>query len=98
SGLARAAMIRPIDLAMANHLARRAPTGPRFYQSLSSSAEGRIRSKVGAMSGVRTEVGFLTRPDGSEYTFALMANGLPPHVDFWALRNELLGKLVAPGH
>ena len=43
-----------------------------------------------AMSGVKTEVGFLTLADGREYTFVLMANGLDPALDFWPLREKLL--------
>ncbi len=42
------------------------------------------------MSGVKTEVGFLTLPDGREFTFALRANGLALDVDFWPLREKLL--------
>jgi D-alanyl-D-alanine carboxypeptidase/D-alanyl-D-alanine-endopeptidase (penicillin-binding protein 4) len=90
SGLARANMIRPLDLAKVNHLARRGPHGERFKQSLSSYLDGKVRSKLGAMSGVKTEVGFLTLDDGREYTFALMANGLDLAVDFWPLRERLL--------
>jgi D-alanyl-D-alanine carboxypeptidase/D-alanyl-D-alanine-endopeptidase (penicillin-binding protein 4) len=90
SGLARANMIRPLDLAMVNHLARRGPHGERFRQSLTSYLDGKVRSKLGAMSGVKTEVGFLTLDDGREVTFALMANGLGLDVDFWPLREKLL--------
>jgi D-alanyl-D-alanine carboxypeptidase/D-alanyl-D-alanine-endopeptidase (penicillin-binding protein 4) len=90
SGLARANMIRPLDLARVNHLARRGPHGERFRQSLTSYLGGKVRSKLGAMSGVKTEVGFLTLDDGREVTFALMANGLGLDVDFWPLREKLL--------
>lgn len=90
SGLARATMIRPLDLARVNQLARRGPQGERFRQSLKSYLDGSVRSKLGAMSGVRSEVGFLTLPDGREFTFALMANGLDPALDFWPLRERLL--------
>lgn len=90
SGLARANMIRPLDLAKINHAARRGPHGERFRQSLTSYLDGKVRSKLGAMSGVRTEVGFLTLEDGREVTFALMANGLDLTVDFWPLREKLL--------
>lgn len=89
SGLARATMIRPVDLAKVNHAARHGPNGERFLASLSQDLEGRIRSKRGAMSGVRTEVGFINR-DGNEYTFVLMANGLDGGTDFWRLRVPLL--------
>jgi serine-type D-Ala-D-Ala carboxypeptidase/endopeptidase (penicillin-binding protein 4) len=89
SGLARATMIRPVDLARVNFLARRADYGDRFLASL--PGDGTLRSKRGAMSGVRTEVGFVKRGD-NEYTFALMANGLGS-VDFWKLRESLLERI-----
>ncbi len=95
SGLARANMIRPLDLAMVNHLARRGPHGERFRQSLTSDLDGKVRSKLGAMSGVKTEVGFITSEDSREVTFALMANGLDPEVDFWSLREKLLRGVAA---
>jgi hypothetical protein len=47
------------------------------------------------MSGVRTEVGFLTLEDGREVTFALLANGLGLDVDFWPLREKLLRKVAS---
>ena len=89
SGLARATMIRPVDLARVNLAARRGPSGDRFLQSLSVGSNGALRSKRGAMSGVRTEVGFVIR-GGKEYPFALMANGLGSGVDFWRLKQPLL--------
>ena len=89
SGLARATMIRPVDLARVNLAARHGPSGDRFLQSLPAGWNGALRSKRGAMSGVRTEVGFVIR-DGKEYPFALMANGLGSDVDFWRLRGPLL--------
>ncbi|MFT3989796.1 MAG: D-alanyl-D-alanine carboxypeptidase/D-alanyl-D-alanine-endopeptidase [Luteolibacter sp.] len=90
SGLARANMIRPVDLARVNHAAGHGPGGQRFFESLSASLNGEVRSKIGAMSGVKTEVGFLRLKSGKTYTFALMANGLGPEVNFWQLRGELL--------
>lgn len=93
SGLARANMIRPLDLARVNLAARRGPHGPRFHESLNAAANGAARSKNGAMSGVRSEVGFLRTAAGREFTFALIANGLAPGIDFWALRRELLEAL-----
>lgn len=90
SGLARATMIRPIDLARINHIARQGPHGDRFRDSLSTYLGGKVRAKLGAMSGVKTEVGFLTLPDGKELTYALMANGLDPALDYWPLRESLL--------
>ncbi len=90
SGLARANMIRPLDLARVNHAARRGPHGDRFRESLSAYLDGKVRSKLGAMSGVKTDAGFLTLPDGRECTYALMANGLDTRLDFWPLRARLL--------
>lgn len=90
SGLARATMIRPLDLARINHHARNGPHGARFRQSLSVYLDGNVRSKLGAMSGVKTDVGFLTASDGRELVYCLMANGLDPAVNFWPLREKLL--------
>ena len=83
-------MIRPLDLAKVNHLARRGPHGDRFRQSLTAYLDSRVRSKLGAMSGVKADVGFLTMADGREFTFCLMANGLNPGLSFWPLRDKLL--------
>ncbi len=91
SGLARATMIRPVDLARVNFLARKAEYGEEFFASLPGNSDGTIRSKRGAMSGVRTEVGFVKR-GGKEYTFALMGNGLGG-VDFWKMREGLLEEI-----
>jgi len=93
SGLARANMIRPLDLAKVNHLARRGAHGERFRQSLTAYLDGRVRAKLGAMSGVKTDVGFITMPDGREFTFCLMANGLDTGLDYWPLRDRLLLKV-----
>ncbi len=90
SGLARANMIRPLDLARVNFAARHGPHGERFFQSLNSSLDGHARAKLGSMSGVKTDTGFLRTNDGREFTFALMANGLDPGLGFWPLRTELL--------
>ncbi|RYD26437.1 MAG: hypothetical protein EOP87_22740 [Verrucomicrobiaceae bacterium] len=97
SGLARANMIRPLDLAMVNHLARRGPHGERFRQSLTDYVDGKVRAKLGAMSGVKTDVGFITMPDGREFTFCLMANGLSPQLNYWPLRDNLLRQVAAGG-
>lgn len=90
NGLARANMIRPLDLAMVNHLARRGPQGERFRQSLTSYVDGRVRAKLGAMSGVKTDVGFITMANGREFTFCLMSNGLNPELNYWPLRDKFL--------
>ena len=91
SGLARATMIRPVDLARVNFLARSSAYGDRYFESLPKSGDGSVSSKRGAMSGVRTEVGFVKK-DGKEYTYALMGNGLG-RVDFWKLGRELIGEI-----
>lgn len=93
SGLARATMIRPLDLASVNHHARRGPHGERFRQSLSVYLGGAVRSKLGAMSGVKTDAGFLTTDDGRELVYCLMANGLDPALNFWPLREKLLREI-----
>jgi len=90
SGLARANMIRPLDLARVNYVARHSAHGRRFYESLTATNGGEVRSKIGGMSGVKTEVGFLRLKSGRELTFAIMANGLALDVNFWQLRGELL--------
>lgn len=90
SGLARANMIRPIDLAAVNLDARRGPNGPRFFESLSVYGRGDVRGKIGGMSGVKTQVGFIRTAQGRELTFALMGNGLQPGREFWQRLEELL--------
>lgn len=90
SGLARATMIRPVDLATINLKARKAAYGENFFATLPGNDT--MRAKRGAMSGVRTEAGFIRR-GGKEYVFALMANGLGPQVDFWKLRSGLLAEI-----
>ncbi|RYD37442.1 MAG: D-alanyl-D-alanine carboxypeptidase/D-alanyl-D-alanine-endopeptidase [Verrucomicrobiaceae bacterium] len=89
SGLARATMITPVDLARVNIAALKGPDGQRYLQCLPGDPSGTLKAKRGAMSGVRTEVGFVIR-DGKTYPFALMANGLGGNVDFWKLRMSLL--------
>ena len=90
SGLARATRIRPADLARVNFLARHGQTGELFHASLSSSRGGEVRSKGGAMSGVRADVGFLTTAEGKEFTYAVIANGLARGADFWGFRDAVL--------
>ncbi|MEP4810212.1 MAG: D-alanyl-D-alanine carboxypeptidase/D-alanyl-D-alanine-endopeptidase, partial [Luteolibacter sp.] len=91
SGLARATMIRPVDLARVNFLARNSAYGERYLKSLPGNSDGSVRSKRGAMSGVKTEVGFVKRGE-KEFTFALMGNGLGG-VDFWKIREQLLEEI-----
>ncbi|CAN5309806.1 hypothetical protein BH23VER1_BH23VER1_25990 [soil metagenome] len=92
SGLARANKIRPLDLARINYAARHGTQGDTFYESLVGN--GHLRTKGGAMSGVRAQVGFATLPDGRELTFALIANALPPGTGIWELRDALLESVI----
>ena len=91
SGLARANRIRPVDLAQVMRLACQGLHGARFRATLSASADGAVRSKNGAMSGVRTEVGELRRVGGGDLYFAFQAEGLSPGAPV----REWLGKLLA---
>lgn len=93
SGLARANMIRPVDLAMVNLQARRSPFGPRYFESLTKYGGGSVRGKVGGMSGVLTQTGFLQTNGGEEWVFAIMANGLQPGSGFWGLKDELFAAI-----
>lgn len=95
SGLARANMIRPIDLARVVHAAKRAASGDRFYQSLSEYLDGDVRAKLGGMSGVNTQAGFLRTTSGRELAFAFMANGLPPDGGIWASIRTFLEEVRA---
>jgi D-alanyl-D-alanine carboxypeptidase/D-alanyl-D-alanine-endopeptidase (penicillin-binding protein 4) len=90
SGLARATMIRPLDLARANYLARHGGHGELFHASLPVLGDGAIRSKPGAMSGVRSDAGFIASERHGELTFALVTNGLGPQADYRRLREQLL--------
>ncbi len=90
SGLARADVIRPMDLARVNFTTRHGPLGQRFYDSLSAYLDGQVRAKIGSMSGVKTQVGFLRTARGRELTFAVMANGLAAGRDFWTPLEKLL--------
>lgn len=93
SGLARANMICPLDLARVAFAARRGPHGQRFYESLSIYADGAARGKIGGMSGVKTQVGYLRTATGRDLTFCLMANGLPADPGFWTRLEALLQTL-----
>jgi serine-type D-Ala-D-Ala carboxypeptidase/endopeptidase (penicillin-binding protein 4) len=94
SGLARANMIRPVDLARVNHLAAAGPHGETFLESLPTAAGGRLRYKPGYMSGVRTEVGFLLDAAGRRWTYCLMLNGLDPATDARAMRSLWIDKML----
>lgn len=98
SGLARATMIRPIDLARVNFLARHGEHGELFLAGLPASSDGSVRSKPGAMSGVRGDVGFLATETREELTFVLLANGLGPGADYGGLRGRLLAAARSGGH
>ena len=69
SGLARADLIRPSDLAAVNYAVRNGPHGDAFATTLNEYYEGRVRWKVGFMSRVRAYVGF-----AGDYTFVLALN------------------------
>ncbi|MEN3943770.1 D-alanyl-D-alanine carboxypeptidase/D-alanyl-D-alanine-endopeptidase [Prosthecobacter sp. SYSU 5D2] len=73
-GLARADFIRPLDLARLQHLARQGPHGEFYRESLLVSADGAVRWKGGAMSGVRSYTGYVKGTSGAEFSFALMMN------------------------
>jgi D-alanyl-D-alanine carboxypeptidase/D-alanyl-D-alanine-endopeptidase (penicillin-binding protein 4) len=93
SGLARANVIRPLDLARVNFTTRHGAHGQRFYESLSTYLGGQVRAKIGSMSGVKTQVGFLQTAQDREFTFALMGNALPPGREFWTHLETLLEKV-----
>src|SRR5690606_8969452 len=93
SGLARANMIRPLDLARVAHAARRGPHGEVFFESLSTYVQEHARGKIGGMAGVKTQVGYLRHEDGLELTYALMCNGLALGREFWGRLEELLGEV-----
>jgi D-alanyl-D-alanine carboxypeptidase/D-alanyl-D-alanine-endopeptidase (penicillin-binding protein 4) len=69
SGLARADLIRAIDLARVNHAVRHGPHGDAFVGTLTELYDHKVRWKVGYMSRVRTHVGFV-----GDYTFVLAFN------------------------
>jgi D-alanyl-D-alanine carboxypeptidase/D-alanyl-D-alanine-endopeptidase (penicillin-binding protein 4) len=94
SGLARANMIRPVDLARVNHLAAAGPHGKRYVESLPSAADGRVRFKPGYMSGVRTDVGFVLDAAGRRWTYCLMLNGLDPATDARAMRSRWIDLML----
>ena len=91
SGLARANMIRAVDLAAVTHAALAAEHGDVFHESLPVYQDGAVRSKPGGMSGVSTGTGTITTAGGRRMTYAFMANGAP---DTQAARN-LRGRLRA---
>ncbi|MEM7387057.1 MAG: D-alanyl-D-alanine carboxypeptidase/D-alanyl-D-alanine-endopeptidase [Verrucomicrobiota bacterium] len=95
SGLARANLIRPRDLAQVVYHTRKGVHGDLFYASLNAYFSGQVRWKGGAMSRVRCYTGFVKGQSGQEYTFALMINnhdGGQEVIRHWrtALINDLL--------
>jgi D-alanyl-D-alanine carboxypeptidase/D-alanyl-D-alanine-endopeptidase (penicillin-binding protein 4) len=74
SGLARANVIRPLDLARLLLWARDGPQGDVFFESLNARYEGRARLKGGAMSRVRTFAGYVETRTRGELVFVLMVN------------------------
>jgi D-alanyl-D-alanine carboxypeptidase/D-alanyl-D-alanine-endopeptidase (penicillin-binding protein 4) len=89
SGLARANMIRAIDLAKVSHAALNAPHGREFFESLPAYQDETVRSKPGWMSGVTTSTGAITTVDGRRMTYAFMANGVPDPQAARDLRHRL---------
>lgn len=89
SGLARANMIRAVDLARVAHFALASEHGEIFHHSLPEYQEGAVRSKPGGMSGVSTGVGTITTPCGRRMTYAFMANGAPNTQEARNLRGRL---------
>lgn len=88
SGLARANMIRPVDLATVLQRALTGPHGELFHATLTEYGPGN-RAKVGAMSGVRTEVGVL-RNTSQMRIYCIMTNGLPPGARLGRHRDALV--------
>jgi len=89
SGLARANMIRAVDLAKAMRLALDGPHGREFFESMPVYQDGMVRSKPGWMSGVTTSVGAITTKDGRRMTYAFMANGVTDRSATVGLRERL---------
>ncbi len=78
SGLARADVIRPLDLARVLREVRRGPCGDVFYASLPEHREGRVRWKGGAMSRVRGHAGYVETRTRGELVLVLMVNHQEP--------------------
>ncbi|HUF63629.1 MAG TPA: D-alanyl-D-alanine carboxypeptidase/D-alanyl-D-alanine-endopeptidase, partial [Verrucomicrobiales bacterium] len=78
SGLARADVIRPLDLARLLREVRRGPYGEVFYASLPAHREGRVRWKGGAMSRVRGYAGYVETRTRGELVLVLMVNHQEP--------------------
>lgn len=94
SGLARANMIRAVDLARVMHVALNHPYGEDFLESLPGYHDGMVRSKPGWMSGVTTSVGVVRRRDGKRMAYAFMANGVVDRAAALSLRDQLLAAVA----
>lgn len=92
-GLARADFIRPLDLAKLQHVVGSGPQGEVYRASLLASADGSLRWKGGAMSGVRSYTGFLKTASGKDFTFALMVNHFMDGRAVSELRDRLMAAL-----
>jgi len=93
-GLARADHITPHDLARLQMLAATGPQGRVYADSLLAAHDGAVRYKGGAMSGVRSVAGLVTRPDGSRAAFALMVNHFGNPRPYALLREAMLRALA----
>lgn len=87
-GLARADFIRPLDLARLQFFAGKGPHAAAYKASL--LGDGILRSKGGAMSGVRTLTGFITSQSGQEFCFAFMVNHFTGSSAVAELRQRLI--------
>lgn len=94
SGLARADVIRAIDLAQINYHARNGEHGQAFYESLTPQFNNKMRWKGGAMSRVRAYVGF-TVSTAEVLTFVLAFNNYDADDVTVAKAREQVLKLLA---
>ncbi len=87
-GLARADHVRPLDLARLQFLTAKGPHGAAWQGSLLS--DGPVRSKGGAMSGIRSWTGYITSAGGELFYFALMVNHYSDSNAVAGLRRSLI--------
>ncbi len=97
SGLARANMIRAVDLAVVMHHALAGLHGGEFLGSLPDEQDCTVRSKPGWMSGVTTSVGAITTKGGRRMTYAFMANGVTDAQETRNLRGRLRAAVAGQG-
>lgn len=74
SGLSRANFITPQALTLIQHETAKGKHSKVYVDSLNATADGKVRLKAGAMSGIRTYTGYITANSGNTLTFALMYN------------------------